>query len=53
VKAKEIYNQESTEGFMAAKIIGGNPTGIINFNRTPFKWAYNTYKLMESNQWFP
>lgn len=53
MKAKKIYNQDSTESFMESKIINGNPTGIINFNRTPYKWAVNTYELMEANQWFP
>lgn len=51
--SKTIYNLGSTEDFADSKIIGGNPSGIINFNRTNFKWALNIYNLMESNQWFP
>lgn len=53
MEAKKIYNQDSTEGFMESKILGGNPTGIINFNRTPYKWAKNIYDLMEANTWYP
>lgn len=53
MKAKKIYNQDSVEEFMECKIINGNPSGIINFNRTPYKWAVNIYNLMEANQWFP
>lgn len=50
---KQIYNLDSTESFTESLIINGNPSGIINFNRTNFQWALNTYRLMESNQWFP
>lgn len=47
------FNPNSEEDFMDAKIIEGNPSGIINFGRTPHKWAYNIYRLMENNAWFP
>jgi len=47
------YNPSSEEDFMDAKIIGGSPSGILNFSRTPHAWAYNIYRLMESNSWFP
>lgn len=52
MKQKQIYNLETSEKFMDAKIIGGNPNGIINFSRTPHTWALNIYTQMESNQWF-
>ena len=53
MEAKKIYNQDSNESTKESKIIDGNPSGIINFNNTNFKWAVNIYKLMEGNQWFP
>lgn len=52
-KPKSIYNLHSQEDFNKCHIIGGNPSGIINFNDTNHQWALNTYKLMEANQWFP
>ena len=50
---KQVYNPNSTEDFMEAKVVGGNPPGIINYERTPHKWAYHIYKLFLSNTWFP
>lgn len=49
----KIYNPESTEDFMDAKILNGNPNGILNFNRTPHTWATSIYRIMESYTWFP
>ena len=53
VKPKKIFNQDSEEKFDEARIIGGNPTGIINFNKTNHSWATTIYKLMEKRTWFP
>lgn len=50
---KKIFNQSSQEEFMNAKILGGNPNGIINFNRTPHAWANDIYKKMQARTWFP
>ncbi len=52
MEAKLIYNLDSTEKFSEAKIIGGNPNGIINFNDTPHQWAVSLYRQMEGNQWY-
>jgi len=49
----KLYNPESTESFSDAKIIGGSPNGIINFNETPHKWASTIYRMMEQYTWFP
>lgn len=46
------YNPTSTETFSQAKIINGNPNGIINYNDTPHKWATSIYELMQSYTWF-
>lgn len=51
--AKKIFNQDSKEDYMEAKIIGGNPNGIINYNRTPHKHAVTLYKQSCARVWFP
>ena len=53
MKAKKIYNLNSEEDFNDAKIINGNPSGIINFEKTNHKWATSLWDLMESRTWFP
>ena len=52
MEEKKIFNQDSEEKFTDAKMIGGNPNGIINFNRTPHSWAYTLYKKMLARTWF-
>lgn len=49
---KKIFNYDSQEEFLDAKLLGGSPNGIINFNRTPHKWAYNIYLAMRNRTWF-
>jgi ribonucleoside-diphosphate reductase beta chain len=53
VKQKQIFNQDSKEAFDTAKIIGGNPSGIYNFNGTNHQFATSRYKVMEGRTWFP
>lgn len=53
MKEKKIFNQDSKERFEDAKIIGGNPNGIINFNNNPYNWAYSLYKKMRARFWVP
>lgn len=50
---KKIFNTSSTEKFMECKVLGGNPNGIINFNRTPHKFFHTLYKNMLARTWFP
>ena len=50
---KQIYNQQSTESHDQARIIGGSPDGIINYERTNHKWATSLYKIMRSYNWQP
>lgn len=50
---KKYYNPDSNEKFNDAKIVGGNPTGIINSSISPHKWALPLYRLMESYTWYP
>jgi ribonucleoside-diphosphate reductase beta chain len=49
---KQVYNLKSDERFEMAKVIGGNPNGIINFEKTPHKWAKNIFDTMLKNTWF-
>jgi ribonucleoside-diphosphate reductase beta chain len=50
---KPIYNPDSKESSRNRKIIGGNPNGIFELNDIKYQWAYNLYKLMLQNSWFP
>lgn len=50
---KELFNQDSEEGFFEARIFTGNPTGVNNFNQTNHKWAATIYKNMRKRVWFP
>lgn len=52
INRKKIFNQDSQEDFNQARVIGGNPNGIINFNRTPHKFFTNLYKAMLARTWF-
>lgn len=52
LKPKKIFNQVSREDFMEARMVGGNPNGIINFNRTPHKFFTGLYKSMLARTWF-
>lgn len=52
-KPKQIFNQSSNERFEDAKVINGNPNGIINFNQSPHQWATSLYKKMIARTWFP
>lgn len=49
---KNLYNPESQERFQDAKIINGEPNGIINFNDTPHQWAVSIYEIMGNYTWF-
>ena len=53
MKEKKIFNQASKEKFEEARIIGGNPNGIISYNQTPHPWAYSLYKKMRARFWVP
>lgn len=50
---KKIFNQNSTESYKQATMIGGNPNGIINFNQTPHKAMYGLFKTASQRLWFP
>ena len=52
LKRKRIFNQMSDEGFREARVLGGNPSGILNFNDTNHSWATEIYLKMKDRTWF-
>lgn len=53
MEEKKIFNQDSLEKFENARILNGNPNGILNFNRTPHAFARTIYNKMCARTWFP
>ena len=53
IEKKMVYNELSIENLNERMIIGGNPSGIINFSKVKFQWASELYDLMLQNTWFP
>ncbi|WP_027326712.1 ribonucleotide-diphosphate reductase subunit beta [Helicobacter pametensis] len=53
VERKKIYNPNSTESVSDRKIFGGNPTSMFDLNKIKYQWAYNLWKVMLANTWFP
>ncbi len=52
-KRKKIYNPESNESVNDRKIFNGNPTSMFDLNKIKYQWAYNLWKVMLANTWFP
>ncbi len=50
---KKIYNPDSNETVNQRQIFGGNPTSIFELNKIKYQWAYNLWKVMLANTWFP
>ena len=53
IARKLIYNPESTESVNERRIFGGNPTSMFELNKIKYQWAYNLWKVMLANTWFP
>ncbi|STQ86634.1 ribonucleotide-diphosphate reductase subunit beta [Helicobacter muridarum] len=53
VERKLIYNPQSDEAVNERRIFGGNPTAIFELNKIKYQWAYNTWRIMLANTWFP
>lgn len=53
MKPKAIFNTASHEPYDQARIIGGNPNGIINYEKSNHSWGYQLYKNMLARSWFP
>lgn len=52
IRIKKTFNLDSTERLNEAKIINGNPSGIVDFLRPSRKWTKSLYDVMENNTWF-
>lgn len=50
---RQFLDLDTKEEFMECRILDGNPSGIINFNKTPHKWAASLYDTMLERTWFP
>ena len=53
IDRKKIYNPNSQESVNDRKIFGGNPTSIFELNKIKYQWAYNLWRVMLANTWFP
>ena len=53
LKVKELYNPESKEKLQQRRIYGGNPTSLFELNKIKYKWAFDLWKKMLNNTWFP
>ena len=53
LKRKKVYNPFSTEQTKDRQIIGGNPSGILNFNDLKYPWTRPLFEKMMANTWFP
>lgn len=52
MEQKKIFNLESKEQYNMARVIGGNPNGIINFNQSNHQTARQIYRNMMDRTWF-
>lgn len=52
MEEKKIFNLDSEEKFEECRILGGNPSGILNFNKTKHKWAKSLWDNMQERTWF-
>ena len=50
---RQFLDLDTKEEFMECRILDGNPSGIINFNKTHHKWAASLYDTMLERTWFP
>lgn len=48
---KELYNPNGDRP-LEEKLLQGNPTGMLDFNRSRYGWAVDIYNQMEANTWF-
>jgi len=51
MKAKTLWNPNGDDA-LNETLIGGNPTGMLNFNQSKYKWASNLFNVMMDNTWF-
>jgi ribonucleoside-diphosphate reductase beta chain len=49
---KKLYDTNGCDS-LEETLISGNPSGLLNFNRTRYKWATSLYKTMRDCFWTP
>ncbi|MCH9712815.1 MAG: ribonucleotide-diphosphate reductase subunit beta [Proteobacteria bacterium] len=49
---KVLYNPQGVDS-LEEKLIGGNPSGLLNFNKSRYEWAGKLYKSMRDCFWTP
>ena len=53
IEKKLIYNELSVENLNDRRVFGGNPSGIINFSKIKYQWAFELFDVALANTWFP
>jgi ribonucleoside-diphosphate reductase beta chain len=48
-----LFNVNGSDAIEDQKLIGGNPTGIVNLNNVRYNWVPKLYKTMVSDFWIP
>ena len=49
---KKLYNQHGCDS-LEETVIGANPSGLLNFNKSRYEWAGKLYKSMRDCFWTP
>lgn len=52
MKKKLLWNPKGDDS-LSESIVGGNPSGLLNFNKTRYQWATSIYKVMRDSFWTP
>ena len=52
IQKKQLWNPDG-DAALEETLIGGNPTGMLNFNDSRYSWADKLFKQMLDNTWFP
>ncbi len=50
---KKLFNVQGDDSPSSQKLVGGNPTGILNLDENKYKWVGSLYKKMLGNFWIP
>ena len=50
---KTLFNPEGDDSIGNRRIIGGDPTNLLNLNDVKYRWATELYREMMSNFWVP
>ena len=53
IRKKHLFNLESDERLDEAKMVNGNPSGIVDFTNPTRPIYRKLYEVMQNNTWFP